>query len=523
MSDAIRSYRPPKGSNYAGPIRRGGVLRWLVPLGVLAGIVWLGWTTRDNCPVERVIPQDQSFHFQVRDLISTRREIARSPLWKTGIVPEQYAEIPEWIGNSFGYPDWVLNNLVSDVCYVSGTDLSTFNDLLVVTRMSRLGCLLERYHRFMDEIEDEYAGGLALRKLRGVDFYYAVRGRTLIFSPSRDAIIRALTLRDGDAIPSLETAGMDVSDDLQGRVIFSEDGPLGEFFEQSDCRLDLSATSVTFSSRSVMKGAWRTSLDELKLSQPAGPVSVPQQGGITVAGAFGAPLPDVWWTLDELTDGGVGDFLFRWDVLEQLSVPEREGLTAVMAGFFASMGTSFSLRTAGFDHNGMAPAPILELSVAPKITGMEEFLEAIPPRVPGSLARDGIPYYSAEDQRYHLPLGWGNVVEPVAYRDGPRLRVLLHPAHFAALEEAGSEMMPSPGPGHLFLRVRLSELLDSVRDGVMGYAECGMLRGHDPDSIAAMLAELDGIAARVPQAYMLFAYEQGELSVTIRLDLVVAE
>ncbi len=523
MSDAIRSYRSSRRTYYEGPTRSGGVIRWIVLLFFVVGCLWLVWTTRDSCPVERVIPKNQSFHFQVRDLLSTRQEIARSPLWDTGLVPENYAEIPTWIANSFGYPDWILNNLVSDVCYVSGTDLMTFSDLIVVTRMSRIGCLLERYHRFLDAIEDEHAGGLALRKLSGVDFYYAVRGRTIVFSPSRDAIIQALTLRESDAITSLETAGMDVSDDLQGRMAFSPNEPLGRFFERSDCRLDFSPTSITFSSRSVLKPDWRAPLDALGLSQSPGELFVPVDGGVVLAGEFGVPLTEVWPALDEMTAGALNDYVSRWGALDRLSASEREAFQAAFALLSSALGTSFSLRTAGFDLDGMAPMPIFDLSLQPTADVVNAVFNAASGSVRGTLPKNGVPYIFEEDGIVRLSLGWGNVIEPSAFWDGLLFRATLHPEHAAVLRETDNVMVPASGRGHLFFRLRLGEVMDTMGEGLLLYAENGMILGQTVDTLNASFSEVGAIARRVPEISVMINYLDGELSVELRLELAEAK
>jgi hypothetical protein len=523
MSDAIRSYRPSRRTYHEGPTRSGGVIRWIVLLFFVVGCLWLVWTTRDSCPVERVIPQNQSFHFQVRDLLSTRQEIAHSPLWDTGLVPANYAGIPTWIANSFGYPDWILNNLVSDVCYVSGTDLMAFSDLLVVTRMSRIGCLLERYHRFLDAIEDEHAGGLALRKLSGVNFYYAVRGRTIVFSPSRDAIIQALTLRESDAVTSLETAGMDVSGDLQGRMAFSADEPLGQFFERSDCRLDFEAASITFSSRSVLKPDWRAPLDGLGLSQSPGELLVPRNGGVLLAGEFGVPLTEVWLALDEMTAGAMNDYVSRWGALDQLSASEQEAFQATFSLLSRALGTSFSLRTAGFDLDGMVPMPIFDLSLQPTADVVNAALKAASGSIRGTLPKNGVPYIFEEDGIARLSLGWGDVIEPSAFWDGPLLRTSLHPEHVAVLREIDNLMVPASGNGHLFFRLRLGELMDTIGEGVFLYAENGMIRGQTADTLNALSSEVGVIAGRVPEISVMLNYLDGELAVELRLELTETE
>lgn len=63
-----------------------------------------------------------------------------------------------------------------------------------------MGLLLERIHTFADFIQDDEAGGLHLRYLPDARLYYAVRGRILIVTPSRDRLVESLTLPAGEAM-----------------------------------------------------------------------------------------------------------------------------------------------------------------------------------------------------------------------------------------------------------------------------------------------------------------------------------
>lgn len=519
MSEAIRSYRPPRGASYGGPSRPRGFIRSIVLTLIVLAFVWLVWTTRDNYPVERVIPQNQSFHFQVPDLLTTRLEVAQSAIWTTGLVPAQYEAIPEWIGTSFGYPDWVLNNLVSDACYVSGTDLTGFSDLLVVTRMSRVGCLLERYHRFIDEIEDEFAGGLRLRKLKGVDFYYAVRGRTLVFSPSRDAIVRALTLREEDALASLETAGMDGSEDLRGRIVFAEEDGAGQYVERLDCRLDVTAESIVFRSESRLKSAWRGPLDSLRLGDPDLSLSVPQSGGLLFTGSFGVPLAQVWNTMDGMAGGVMTESVRGWGMLDQLSPEGRSLLDPVLGEVAQNLGSGFMVRADGVDLEGILPLPMVQLTFQPTTAGQQLLSEVPVTLAPDALPLEGIPYRRADGSLVRFPLGWGDRVEPSVIQRDNRAHLVLHPAHATQLEAGEGPVGTLEGAGHLYVRLRPSELLSSFHDGLLLYAAEGLLPGHTAESLEALLLAAQGASEQISEVNTKLSYDDGLLSVALRLDL----
>lgn len=518
MSDAVRNYSMSNRGGYAASGSRGGWFRRVFLLASVALVFWLYWTTRDTYPIERLVPRDQTFHLQAEHLLSSRMKVASSPLWNTGLVPEEYQSIPEWLGNDFGLPEWVLNNLVSDVCHVSGTDFSTFSDLLVVTRMSRIGCLIERYHRFVDGIEDEYAGGLHLRRMVDSDMYYAVRGRTLVFSPSRRALIACLSQRAGDSVESLENVVAASGGDVQGKAVLPEDNPLGQYFERADFALTFTPTSITFAGRGELRPAWREAAGRLTRSAGGAAPMVPETGCFVAAGDFGAPLPEVWRVADEVAGGALGEFVSNWPLLQHL--PEGDGPWRTFAdGVAGNLGSSFYLRWTGFDLDGIVPLPELELAFLPDNGGLQAVIEAVPALENGQTPEAGIPYRNAETGVVHCPIGWGGILEPVAGLTPEGVRVALHPKHLPHLPPANLAPAPSTEPGQIFVRVRPAEVLAILRDGGGPYARAGLIRGHTEESFdESMALALAGIE-EVSEARLSARYDSGALFVELVVEL----
>lgn len=516
MSEAIRSYRPSARTGYSVPVSRGGLARWLVLLFLIAGMAWLYWTTRDTWPMERLVPRDQTFHLRAQHVLASREKAADSPLWNVGLLPEKYRDIPGWLRNNFGLPDWVLNNLVPDVCYVSGKDLSEFTDLLVVTRMSRIGCLLERYHGFVDGIEDEYAGGLFLRKMTDIDAYYAVRGRTLVFSPSRAALIEALTLGESGAVETLEGAIAVEGGDVQGRIQFAGDDPLGLYFERTEFGLNFAPTSIHFSSQILVRPAWRAQLDALA-SGAGKALSVPAKGCIVLAGDLNTPLPAVWSAVDGLSGGALSGSMRDWIAVGAPDHRMDALSTAYLEGLRASLGTAFALQCVSFDSNGIVPLPELELYLETRGALAGAALDQVPVLEKGNAPVDWAPCLEPETGIVRFPIGWGSIVEPALLPDAGGLRIALHPEHLRHLLAAPAPVEPTAESGHLFLRVRPADTLALVREGGAVYAGAGLVRGQTAESFDASMLQLQDGMRQVVEVRATAEYDAG----AVRLDIVV--
>ena len=155
---------------------------------------WVAWVTRDAYPLQRFIAADRSYEFYAKDFLHKRTRLAEARIWR--LLPESTPLASDFatLSEKLDMPGWVLGNIAFSTFHVSGHDLDGFSDPLLISRMSRIGCLIERFHRFFGEVAHDSAGGLDLRSIDGGALFYAVRGRILLVSPNRDALIRALTL-----------------------------------------------------------------------------------------------------------------------------------------------------------------------------------------------------------------------------------------------------------------------------------------------------------------------------------------
>lgn len=520
MSETIRSYSQPSRASYGTSVSGGrGLGRRIVAIALVAGLVWLLWTTRDTWPMERLVPRDQTFHLRADQLLATRERAANSPVWDLGLLPESYRDTRAWLQSDFELPPWVLNNLSTGICYVSGRDLENFSDLLVVTRMSRIGCLLERYYGIADNVEEELAGGLRLQRIGDSGAYYAVRGRTLLFSRSREALIRALTLREDEAVQTLEDTVAPMAGDIQGRIDFAGGGAEGGFLTQSDFGLRFAPESITFTARGTVAPAWQTELDRLLPRRAGSRVDVPVAGSLVIAGDFATPVPALWKSADELSGGALARF---WAGTPWALAPEspESGWTALMAGLNAQSGSAFSLRWTGFDANGVVPLPEIELYLETRGGDLKPMLDAIPALPAGQPPVDFAPYRDIERGIVRCPIGWGGVVEPALAAESGGVRVALLPIHLEHILALDRSREPGPEGAQLVARMRPLELLELLHEGGKPYVRAGLLPGHTPESFeSAMSAAIAG-ARQVSEVRASAGYAAGELTIEAEIRLV---
>ncbi|HEX73040.1 MAG TPA: hypothetical protein ENN65_06965, partial [Candidatus Hydrogenedentes bacterium] len=258
MSDVLRSYAGVSLSRRRHH-KRGRRWRWILLIVALAALLAL-WITRDSHPIGALLPADQRYHLYIADPLETRMSLGQSRIWSLAPKGSVWAAIPERLLDGPDVPEWLLNNIFNGPCHVSGADLKNFADPLLLTRMSRIGCLVEKLHWAIPGVESDYAGGLRLRRIPDAGVYYAVRGRTFAVSTSRAALIRALTLTsEKQTGPEGLMRGMtDMgANDLACRVGLEEDDPLGEVFESLRLGLRIAPAGLRLQCRSTLRPAWQ--------------------------------------------------------------------------------------------------------------------------------------------------------------------------------------------------------------------------------------------------------------------------
>ncbi len=525
MSETVRTYSTqggPRKRRLQGFRPRHAVL---IVLLVLAGYAF--WTTRDVHPIARFIPADQKYCIEFVELLETRTRIAQSSVWSA--LPESVlaGEVPVLLGldpESAGAPPtgmfgWVFNNLVPGSLYLTGRDLETFEDVLVLSKMSRVGCLLERFHGLVPGVDADPAGGLGLRKVSDQGLYYAVRGRVLMASPSREALIRSLVLASEDAMSDevLDAAlGRAGREHVHGTVTLAEDDPLGHAFSSVGFAMRIDPSEAQVACRARLREAFRDQWHTLLDGAVPQPLTVPPNGMLTISADFGKPVRDVWTGLAEgLQRYGIEAISSEdWRAWEQPPEDTEIGPQHFFAGLLGPVGPGIRLSWCGVDLNEIVPVPEIAGTFDADAEAIQRFVDATPAAPDDALPWASFARYDEETQRVHLPMAGGPSIEPTA---APCAAGLLASTSKTVADTLVATVPTEhlPGEGNLYIHVRPHPCVEMIVQAGRLLVEQSLLRGHTPESYDATTGEWLASAASIEHVSTLVAVERDEL----RLDL----
>lgn len=529
MSDVARIYVPPKrpGRFRFRRLRRVGFRRkggcfGSVFLGV-AGLllVWALWTTRDSYSLHELIPAGQHYEVLAGGLLDKRESIASSPVWALAPPGSVLSQMPELLRGSFGMPDWLLNNLVYDVCHISGRDAVHFGDVLFITRMSRVGCLAEKFHRFAG-VTSDFAGGLELRYYAPANLYYAVRGRVIAASPSRDAVIRAVTLRKEEAVRAedLDRATEEAGGaDIYGRFEFEPTDPVGDVFMRAGGKLRFDPAGISATLQGTLRETWRARLASLLEKAAPCVLQAPPAGLVEASGDLGKPLNEVILGVIRAADpsGRTEEIWSAW--LTGKLDDDTQTVAAILNGVLGLAGPGWRLCLRGIDLNEMFPAPELAgtFDLPPELG--EEILALLPPPPQDARPWDPYPRRVPDSDMVILPFIGGPSLTPTfaLYSGG----LFASTSRTVATEVAASgfDKQPLAEPGNLFIRVRPGPLAQNLIDTGRLLARNRLLRGFTEESFAQESAAWLDKAAQVAEATLQAAHQDGEVSLTLRLHM----
>lgn len=160
---------------------------------ILLFFIWFTWSTRDIYPVERFIPAAPAFQVFSPQLMQNYQTLIESPLWELAEPSSAVLEVKKMLSDQQRVPLWIIKHLIYDFFYFSVNDLKTFEDALLIVRLSRIGCVIENLYSWTQPIEIDWAGGLNLRYLPEQKLYYARKGRILLLSPNRETLVQSIT------------------------------------------------------------------------------------------------------------------------------------------------------------------------------------------------------------------------------------------------------------------------------------------------------------------------------------------
>ncbi len=519
MSDSVRNYTGQVGSLKARRRRgdnRGLIRRIAFPLALIL-VIAFAWVTRDSYSVTQCMPGGQRICMVIADPMHARERVAASRVWRSIPAGEIKDTLSSALNQDQGIPDWILNNLFFERIYVSANDVHEFSDVLALSRMTRIGVLLERCHALVPGIEDDYAGGLRLRHVPDMGLFYAVRGRVLLFSPSREALIHALTLAkeqvvDGTTVADLTQAG---TEDLRGTFALNPDDPFGEVFRSIAfaVRVDANAAQAKFRGRFRPESRDRFG----PLFDGAAPVALaaPPEGMIQISADFGKPVRDVWSGLGQLF---AIDWLSKsqWDAWNSPKAEGAPGAGRFLTSLVGYTGPGIRLSVVDVDVNEIVPMPVLAGTLDAD-AGQLAALAAVPAPPDDALPWDSYPRYDEGKGLAYIPMIGGPSLEPAAAALEGQLLLCTSRVTTEELLAAPPASTALPSVGNVYVRVLPVPLTEAI-------IECGRLltafdglRGYDKETFELAASRWRASAAAIDDVMALASVRDGALEVELRI------
>lgn len=516
MSETVRSFT---GSDLAIHHRTHRSHRGTSRNIVLAAVVIFGlyscYATRDSAPMEQFIPSSQAYHAFANDVQAKREAIASSALWN--LLPPSMggAAMAARIGQDVGMPDWILRNLIPSVVYVSGEDTANWSDVLLVSRMTRIGRVLCAFRCLLPGVEEDYAGGLRMAYVKEAQLHFAVRGRTLLASPSREAIIRSLTLEPKDAIKKGTMTAKSSSDDsgaIQGAVTLTAADPLGNILQGVSFALHADKARAQLKCRAVLSAAWQEKLGGLLAGLEPRDLTVPPEGPIQLSLDMNKPLCEFGAAvLDVFNQRAEFD---RYWASWSASAPMLSQVASTLLG---PLGPGLRLSCQGMDLNEMIPVPKLIMAIdAPNdaIIGTYAKLPPFPSPVPG----DWIPHYDPEKRIVALSLIGGPSMEPAAGMAGSSLVL----SNCRPLVENLMANPPKedklPRKANLYIRIAPRTSVEAAAGLVQLLAENHFVKGYSAEQIGAFFGPWLEHLAKIGDMSASLAFHGGEIVLDLNAE-----
>ena len=518
MSDeTIRSYSS-NARRFLGTHRRRLLsLRWKLLLVACCFFAYAWWTTRDTFPMERLIPSDQKYQIYANDILSRRGTLAASQIWKAMPDSHGIVSIPEMLGRDLEMPAWLLNNLVPNACYVSGNDLKTFDDVLFVSRMTAFGCFLTKFRAWAPGISNEPAGGLNIDHHKGTNFYFAVRGRTLVLSRSRETLIHALTLRSEDGLPSgsIEQARAESgAEDLRGTVAFLPDDPLGNVFQSFSFAVRVEPAGARVKCRAALRPEWITAIGEDPASLKPMPLIAPPEGLAGLSMNLGRSVRDTWLLIGKF-NGQLPQYEQLWDSWVGSS-ENASGPLAIVMRTLGPLGPGIRFTWQGIDLNEIFPAPELVMTLDTDPAKLTTTFESLPPPPEGSQPWDTFPRYDAATKRVTAPMFGGPSLQPTAGLLGDTLLISSSQARAEALFAQSQPPQPLPQPGNLYVCAKPRLCFEAYLQLAQLLAENHLLKnGVTVETLPGAVAKWQTMFSVLENATLFSTYENGELTVEL--------
>ncbi len=514
MSEAVRVYSGSAASGRGRGRRRTPYVRWAVVAVVLICGVYALWISRNTHEAGAFVPADQRLQVVVVDPLVKREVLAASPVWEAMPPFTGLQRVPAMLRGLGNAPEWVLNNVVGEVCHVAANDTQAFSDLIVVTTMTRVGVWIERLSRMRGGVDHDEAGGLDLRRLSGQEMYYAVRGRTLVASRSREALIRALTLRPAEAVSAAAEARPMGGEDLSGTIRLAESDALGLVFASMSFAVVVQDTTLRVAFRGVPTAFWQQQLTSLAPGLGPQPLPAPPEGMVTAALNVGLPVRDTWALL-----GATGLPVFsadQWDSWRTLDSGEAPGLAYVLTALAGDLGPGVGRSLRRVDIDAMFPTPEFALVFEASEADLTAAYAALP-KAPDARAA-GFPRVDPETRQVSYPLLGDPVLEPTVAPYGPGLLVSSSRPLAEDLLATSPQAQQPAIEGNLYVRILPGPCVAAAVEVGRLLAESGLLKGYDPVSFEAAAGQWMEAASGIRDVTLTAACIEGEISGEFRVE-----
>jgi hypothetical protein len=483
MSETPRLYTSPGGRPISlsrrGRRRRiGRVL--LIALAIF--FVWAFWISRDTHPVAEFVPAERSIEAVLPHAAVARYRVAASRVWD-GVPQEIVASAPQAIAGNRGLPDWIVGNLIGGTAVVVANDTTTWSDAVFIARMTRAGCVIERALRWRPANDREWAGGLRLRYWEPGKLHYAVRGRTLVASPSRDALVAAITLTPERRVPAeaVKAALSDTgSEDARGTWTVPANTELGRVVHEIRFAVRVDENEAVVKLRASFRPEVSDALSPHLAN--AKPKTLPPaiEGPFAISADLGMNIEDTWRAMSEVVD-------VSWLSPEQWQAWRREAdgksAAALLTGLLGPMGPAMRVTWQGVDLDEMSPTPILVGSIAGTRDMAAAFLERLPSPKEAARVAEARVTFDAEMGRVEAPLMSGPAMAPLGEWSGDTFYFSTSSAAAPDFFTSGRKHTRAIGkPANLYARMDPAACMQILVRAGRELAQSGVLRGQTPES-----------------------------------------
>lgn len=507
--------------------RRSGCGPIILAIIVLFTVSFL-WLTRGKAPMETFIPRNPGYQIYTTDVLETAQRVAGSKVWD--VIPEDRPEydLRYRLAGGLPLPEWMIRNLFFGLFHVSGNDLENFSDPVMVTRITRVGNLLERLQILSSSIQGDSAGGLNLRHIAAANLYYAVRGRVLLMSPSRDALIKSLTLHAEDAAPAELLSAMEStltnadialelnSAPLKTAGIFAN---LQGYCEQLKLRVRVEHEVLQCGIEAALASDAEAIVHPVLGNLSPQPLKRPPTSMLNLSWNLGASPTTLWTRINSTLEEPINLSNMVGSSEEEVAESSEASVAEVLAGIAGLLGNSGRLMLRSVDQNEMIPAPELVGLFEADITNIKALMTSLPPWLEGDGELTYTPFYDAETGTVRMPLAGGPSMElTAAVYGGEALLATSRPAALALMQETPVQEDLSQ-PGNLYLSVKPGPLATEFIAAGVQFAEAGLLRDQTVASFQESAGYWQAIAQKLDTIAALAGYENGKITLDLRASV----